>query len=192
MCSRSSNASASEARQRVMMKLVPPRRRLPWSFVMKPRCANDVPVKERPPPSHVSPMSVCVMKASCRLQYSAPLGSPVVPEVKMIATARSGSSGSSGTTSPEPRKSASTSSRAAAGGASITSFGPARSSTAVRSRSDRRSFTPAVIAPTFAAAQYARRYSGPGGNTSASTSPSPRPRADRPAATSSDTRSMSA
>ena len=70
---------------------------------MKPRCANEVPVNDRPPPSHVSPMSVCVMKASCRLQYSAPLGSPVVPEVKMIATARSGSSGSTGPASPEPR-----------------------------------------------------------------------------------------
>ena len=79
-----------------MMKVVPPRRRLPGSFVMKPRCANDVPVNERPPPSHASPTSVCVMNASCRLQYSAPLGKPVVPEVKMIATGRSGSSGSGG------------------------------------------------------------------------------------------------
>ena len=69
-----------------MMKLVPPRRRLPGSFVMKPRWAKDVPENERPPPSHVSPTSVWVMKASCRLVYSAPLGSPVVPEVKMIAT----------------------------------------------------------------------------------------------------------
>ena len=51
-----------------MMNVVPPRRRLPGSFVMKPRCANDVPLNERPPPSHVSPTSVWVMNASWRLQ----------------------------------------------------------------------------------------------------------------------------
>ena len=51
----------------VMMKLVPPRRRLPGSFVMKPRCANDVPVKLRVPPPQPSPTSVAVMNASWRL-----------------------------------------------------------------------------------------------------------------------------
>ena len=57
-----------------MMNVVPPRCRLPGSLVMKPRCANDVPLNERPPLSHASPTSVCVMNASWRLQYSAPFG----------------------------------------------------------------------------------------------------------------------
>ena len=51
-----------------MMNVVPPRRRLPGSLVMKPRCANDVPLNERPPVSHAPPVSVCVMNASWRLQ----------------------------------------------------------------------------------------------------------------------------
>ena len=75
-----------------MMNVVPPRWRLPGSLVMNPRCAYDVPLNDRPPVSHAPPVSVCVMNASCRLQYTAPFGNPVVPDVKMIATGRSGSS----------------------------------------------------------------------------------------------------
>jgi hypothetical protein len=33
---------------------------------MNPRCANDVPLNDRPPPSQLSPTSVCVMNASDR------------------------------------------------------------------------------------------------------------------------------
>ena len=191
-----------------MMKLVPPRRRLPGSFVMKPRCANDVPVKLRVPPPQVSPTSVCVMNASWRFVYSAPLGAPVVPDVKMIATGRSGSSGSAGGALAVPRSSASSGcvrvGRAVddldVGGASGSTPGAAidearrgalehRVALAAR---ESRSFTPAVIAPSFAAARYARRYSGPGGRTSATTSPAPTPRAASPTATSSESRSRSA
>src|SRR5262249_33794099 len=56
---------------------------------------------------------------------------------------------------------------------------------------DNRSFTPAVIAPSFATAQYVRRYSTLGGSATATTSPMRTPRTARPTATSSEMRSMS-
>ena len=59
-----------------MMNVVPPRRRLPSSLVMNPRCANEVPVKVREPPPHRSPTSVRVMKSIWRWRYSAPFGVP--------------------------------------------------------------------------------------------------------------------
>ena len=88
-----------------MTKLVPPRRRLPGSFVMNPRCAIGVPTALRPPPPHASPTSVRVMNASCRFPYSAPFGRPVVPDVNTMATGRSGSSASAGGDSPAARSS---------------------------------------------------------------------------------------
>ena len=130
--SRASSSSASAARHRSMMNVVPPRCRLPGSLVMNPRCANDVPLNDRPPVSHAPPVSVCVMNASCRLQYTAPFGSPVVPDVKMIATGRSGSSASAGGASAPAHAQVD---RARRLGSSIVSFGAASSSTAARSRS---------------------------------------------------------
>ncbi len=203
--SRSTSRSAASAFHRRMMKFVPPRRRLPGSFVMKPRCANEVPVRLVVPPPQVSPTSVCVMKDSCRFVYSAPFGVPVVPDVKMIATGRDGSSESSGTvpvwrSSARGRRSTSLTSTTATSaskrsgarlGVATTRRGAARSRTTARSGTLRRSLTPVVIAPSFAAARYAKRYSGPGGRMSATTSPSPTPRAAKPAATSSDARSTS-
>ncbi len=58
MCSCASSSSASRARHRSMTNVVPPRRSAPGSLVMNPRWANDVPLGDRPPPSHVSPTSV--------------------------------------------------------------------------------------------------------------------------------------
>ena len=151
-----------------MMKVVPPRCSEPGNLVMNPRCAYDVPLNERPPVSHSPPVSVWVMNASWRLQYTAPFGRPVVPEVKMIATGRSGSSASGGGAAPRTRNPWSTSRASSAGDTTTTllppgsstpcetmivTFGCASSSTAERSRTERRSLTPAVIAPSLAAAQ---------------------------------------
>ena len=118
-----------------------------------------------------------------------------MPDVKMIATGRSGSGANSGAEAPFSRSSGSTVSDEPAGGTSsvvMTTRGSARARIASRSRSESRSFTPAVIAPSFAIAAYARRYSGPGGRTSPTTSPTRTPRAVRPTATSSEMRSTSA
>src|SRR5688572_19738399 len=74
----------------------------------------------------------------------------------------------------------------------MTRRGSASARTASRSREVSRLFTPAVIAPSLAAARYDSAYSGPDGRISATTSPTFTPRARMPAATSSDTRSRSA
>ena len=96
-----------------------------------------------------------------------------MPDVKMIATGRSGSSAQRGrrlardTERVEHRSRASPSVTSIASCcvgakpvAAITSVGAARSSTASRSRADRRSLTPAVIAPTFAAATVGEQVLG--------------------------------
>ena len=94
---------------------------------------------------HASFTSMRVTAASCRSRNSAPFGCPVVPEVNTKVTARSGS-GSSGARS-SGRRSASTSSAL-----EIVSAPPVRAVTASCSGGASRGFTPAVIAPTLAAA----------------------------------------
>ena len=113
------------------------------------------------------PVSTPQMNSIWRPQNTAPFGRPVVPEVKTIATGRSGSSASGGgvpsTRIPRSAPSApvsaplgvivSTSGAAGASGSvATTSDGSARSTTAPRSSGVSRWLTPAVTAPSLAAA----------------------------------------
>ena len=99
-------------------------------------------------------MSASATAASCRSAKIAPLGWPVVPEVKTRATVRSGSPGSTGTATDDASSAAapSASSSATSPGSDSTSTGSARSTTPARSGGASRGFIPAVTAPILARA----------------------------------------
>ena len=123
-------------------------RRYHGSFVITPMWGNCVDASSGPPPPHstaAGPRSMAVIAASSRLRNSAPLGIPVVPEVKTITTGRSrvGLEAGGGTTG--------------LGELVSTTAGSTRVVSACCSASVNFGFTPAVMAPSFAAAPYAIR-----------------------------------
>ena len=99
-----------------------------------------------PPPPHRLCTSISVIAVSCFSVNTAPLGSPVVPDVKTMATSRSdrGSSGA-GVLAPE-RSSASTSDRSV-----MTSVGSTMATSVSCSATASLGLMPAVIAPIRAA-----------------------------------------
>ncbi len=125
-------------------------RRYQPSLVMNPTWANCVDASIAGPGSpgsaHAPPASVAATASSWRSQNTAPLGSPVVPDVNTMATGRSGSGASTGA-GPSARASA-----ARSAGSSSTTAGSARATRASCSGGASRGLIPAVTAPSLAAA----------------------------------------
>ncbi len=132
-------------------------RRYHGSLVVMPMWANWVDASIAgpawPPDAHTPPVSARATASSWRSQNTAPLGSPVVPDVNTMATGRSGSSGSAGggpsrSTSAGPSRSSSASSA----GSVSTTAGSANATRVSCSGGARRGLIPAVMAPILAAA----------------------------------------
>lgn len=153
---------ASSARHRPRMWVRAASRRYQGSLSMKPTWANWVEASIAGPPvppsatagAQAPPVSASATAASCRSAKTAPLGCPVVPEVNTRATVRSGSPGSTGTSTEAAASAAAppASSSVTSPGSDSASTGSVSSTTPARSGGARRGFTPAVTAPNLARA----------------------------------------
>ena len=150
--------SASSARHRPRMWVRLASRRYHGSLVVKPMWANWVDASMAGPAcpagAQAPPVSATATASSWRSQNTAPLGSPVVPDVNTMATGRSGSSGSAGgvPVAADERGAVGGQRRHLAAARTATTAGSARATSASCSGGASRGLMPAVTAPSLAAA----------------------------------------